>query len=62
MAIYRAAVAVLCVVLAASTGSAQRRELRGPYEVVSYGADGLEGGDGPDTDVASWHFEDEKNP
>ena len=35
---------------------------RGPYEVVSYGADGLEGGDGPDTDVASWHFEDEKNP
>ena len=34
MAIHPAAVGVLCVVLAASAGSAQRRELRGPYEVV----------------------------
>jgi len=26
----------------------------GPYEVVSYGADGREGGDGADEDIGSW--------
>jgi general secretion pathway protein G len=26
----------------------------GAYDIVSYGADGKEGGDGPDKDIASW--------
>ena len=34
MTIRRAAIGILCVVLAASAGSSQQRELRGPYEVV----------------------------
>lgn len=27
----------------------------GGYEIVSYGADGREGGDGENADIASWH-------
>ena len=26
----------------------------GPYDIVSYGADGREGGEGPDKDITSW--------
>ena len=26
----------------------------GDYEIISYGADGREGGDGPDQDIVSW--------
>jgi general secretion pathway protein G len=29
-----------------------------PYEVVTYGADGREGGDGEDADLFSWNLED----
>jgi general secretion pathway protein G len=29
----------------------------GPFEVISYGADGVEGGEGPNADIASWHLE-----
>ena len=29
-----------------------------PYEVISFGADGKEGGDGGDADVASWNLKD----
>lgn len=26
----------------------------GPYDIISYGPDGKEGGDGPDKDITSW--------
>jgi general secretion pathway protein G len=28
---------------------------RGPYDIVSYGADGREGGDGASADITNWH-------
>jgi general secretion pathway protein G len=33
---------------------------KGPYEVVCYGADGQEGGEGPDRDLSSIDLDDEK--
>ena len=30
-----------------------------PYEVMSFGADGREGGDGQDTDIVSWNLEEQ---
>ncbi len=30
----------------------------GPYDLVSFGADGQEGGAGADGDITSWHLED----
>jgi general secretion pathway protein G len=31
--------------------------IHGPYDIVSYGADGQEGGTGADTDIASWNLD-----
>ncbi len=31
--------------------------LHGPYDIISYGADGKEGGEGYDADITSWNIE-----
>ena len=32
--------------------------LHGPFDVLSFGADGFEGGEGPNTDIVSWTLEE----
>ncbi|MEL7089616.1 MAG: type II secretion system protein GspG, partial [Planctomycetota bacterium] len=34
----------------------------GPYEVLTLGADGLEGGEGADADLASWQLNESPRP
>ena len=37
----------------ATSTSTRRRARKAPYDIVSYGADGKEGGDGPNKDITS---------
>jgi general secretion pathway protein G len=34
----------------------------GPYDIISFGADGREGGTGADSDLTNWDVEQPKSP